>query len=221
MGVEVQEKKAKAKDLVTIEFKGKPGKITLRSHTDINKQPFEFKNKEGEAIAYTLDRTQQFDLNDPFEKKIVQGFRNHPIFGKALIITSKLEKAKETVSKYDLMEAAGNLVKNMGPGISSFARVLGVHVKGLEDVEIKARLLEVCKNEPQKILDLKKDPNYGIRVLLIEGISVGVFTRRDGIYMYGTTSLGSTEPLAIEWLKTNVDLQPALRKEVDGKMKYA
>jgi hypothetical protein len=208
-----------AKDLVTISFKDKPGKITLRDHTNIKGDDYVLTNSKGESTSYTLDRTQQFDLSKPFDAKIVEGFRNHPIFGKALVIKSRTAEAKKVVVTYDLMEAAGTFIKKMGAGVGSFARVLGVHVNGLDPIEIKARLLEIAMKDPQRILDLKEDPNFALRVLLIEGLSVGVFTRREGIYMYGTTSLGSTEPLAIEWLSKNTDLTPALRKEVDGKLK--
>lgn len=209
------------KDLVTIGFKDpkKGGRIVLRSHKRKDGTHFKFTDEFGDLTAFTLDRLRVFDPSNKQDAKIIDGFRHHPVYAKHLVITSKVESAKQTVEKVDMLEKAFDTVKKMGKSAPSFARVLGIHVVGLSDIEVKAKLFEIAQADPKKIIDVESDPLYSHRVLLHDGLACNVFLRREGVFFYGETAIGNNEPQAIQWMQENGDLLVGIDKEIQVRLK--
>jgi hypothetical protein len=211
---------SKSRELVRISFKSpRGGAVTLRDYTKPDGTLFKLVDPNTrEPTAYQLTSMKEFDLTRPFEKQVVEGFRNHPIFAGMLNFVSLQDEAKEVVDEFELSLEAGNIVKALGKSASSMLRIFGVNVVKLTELEQKAMLLRIAKDTPKRIIALKEDPLYAYRVLLFDGKAAGVFSNDGGVWAFKGQPIGSTDEMAVQWIAENKDIMTVVKSEVTNKL---
>ena len=64
-------------------------------------------------------------------------------------------------------------------------------------------------------LDLN-DADASFKIFIKNCIDADVFSRVNGVYKYGTTTIGLTEDQSIMWLKDNADIMALLKNQLRG-----
>lgn len=204
---------------VRISFKKKNGNIVLRDYNKKDGKRFYLKDVNGDPTTFTLTRTQEFDTSDKFQAAIVEGFRNHSIYAPLLNIIGLEDEAAAYVKLTDKRDIAVKTIKGLGTGARGFARALGINLGRMSELQLMAALLKKAEATPDRIIELKNDPNLVKHILLLEGKEAGIFEEKNGVWYHGQHPMGQSLKAAIAWLDENSDLITGLQKEVAGMLK--
>lgn len=203
---------------VRISFRKRNGNIVLRDYNMADGKRFKLVDENKEPTTYTLSRTMEFDTSNPFHAKLVEGFKNHPVYAPLLNIVGLEDEAEEYVRLSDRRQNAVKIIKGLGTGARGFARALGINLGRMSELQLTAKLLKKAEETPDRIIELKSDPNLVKHILLLEGKEAGVFEEKNGLWYHGGNPMGQSLKAAIAWLSENSDLIPSFQKEVDGKL---
>ena len=55
-----------------------------------------------------------------------------------------------------------------------------------------------------------------IKIFIRKCMAKDLFTRVNGVYKYGTTTIGLTEDQTVQWVKDNADIHALLKNELRG-----
>jgi hypothetical protein len=156
------------------------------------------------------------DINDEDHKRIHEFLKDHPLIrGKFTITDTKAQQediAKESLLKAEAITKASEIQDSE---LKDLAILTGID-KDLENKIIKAKLIQLSNNQPQKFLDLINDVDKQHRVFLKKALDKKVLTKVNGIWKHGTMSIGMTDDQAILWLKDNGDVYAILKAQVRG-----
>lgn len=115
------------------------------------------------------------------------------------------EKAAEkSISKKLLRHKAETLI--LGDNSSNYpsrALLLGVNMNGDHPSVIQDYLLTMAEQSPAKVIGIYESHDISVRLLLLKAQDKGVIVIDNGLYRYGTISLGMTEESCVAWLLDN------------------
>jgi hypothetical protein len=208
--------------LVEIRLKDpkKTGTITVRGYKEVNGQHRPYVDQYGQNRIMKISKTLFLDMVSTDDRLTLQQVANHPIYikgqWKSLVIVNHEAAAEKLVSDKDSEARAMGIIQKLeGEDLKDFARVLLVTVKpGSSDRILKSVIYEKAAEDPKGILKEWDNPLREHKALLRKGIEKGVFTNRQGRYLFKDQLMGTSFDLATDWIKENEDLMPQLRKEI-------
>lgn len=196
------------------------GSITLRGYTGKDGAYRPYVDKYGNERVYKFARTVYLDMNKEDDRLTLQAVVNHPIYidgpRPVLVVVNHENDADEFVALKDNEALAGKIIADLkGSELKDFARVLLITVKpGSSDMVIKRAIYEKAETNPGEILNEWNDENRELKVILRKGLETQMFIFRQGRYTFDGQLMGTTPDIAVDWLKTNEDLIPSMRKQL-------
>tara|TARA_R110000824_G_scaffold67836_6_gene175646 strand:- start:29080 stop:29760 length:681 start_codon:yes stop_codon:yes gene_type:complete len=187
-----------------------------------------YKNKKGKLIelvdpnGITTTGYEMFqavlslDLNDEDDKRVFDFLKDHPLIMKGFSIEDMSEKenkqAELALAKADSVTAAATLSKKE---IENLCRLIGLNGDWDDNIR-KAKVISFASDNPTRFLDYLNDADASFKIFIKNCIDADVFSRVNGVYKYGTTTIGLTEDQSIMWLKDNADIMALLKNQLRG-----
>jgi len=114
------------------------------------------------------------------------------------------ESTRRVTRKKQILQAS-NFIMNDERGYEGrvlIARVLGRNMNNQPNSVVEDYLLSVAEKTPEKIIDCYTGGDLNLRMLFIQARENKVIVKRNGLYMYGeSTVLGTTDDAVIDWMK--------------------
>ena len=156
------------------------------------------------------------DINDEDHKRIYEFLKDHPLIkGKFTITDTKAQQedmAKESLLKAEAITKASEIQDSE---LKDLAILTGID-KNLENKIIKAKLIQLSNDQPQRFLDFINDVDKQHRIFLKKALNKKALTKVNGVWKHGSMSIGLTDDQAILWLKDNGDVYAILKAQVRG-----
>ncbi len=141
------------------------------------------------------------------------------------------KRIRQEVSRADEIYKALHLVNNDDETSLKYrAAIMGEH--GFEDTDYGHLLKTIAQSNPRRIINAYNQSNFGIRLIVLKGLELGVIYTEDGIYRTGKhIVLGVSEEVAISKLaesknskilqevQDNIELKEKELKEANEKSK--
>ncbi len=187
-----------------------------------------YKNKRGKLIelidpnGITTTGYEMFqavlslDLNDADDKRIYNFLVDHPLINKGFAIEDLSEKenkqAEVALAKADSVTAAATLSKKE---IENLCRLIGLNGDWDDNIR-KAKVISYASDNPTRFLNFLNDADAPLKIFIKDALDANIFFKVNGVYKYGTSSIGLTEDQAILWLKDNADIHALLKNQLRG-----
>lgn len=114
-------------------------------------------------------------------------------------------EVSKKINRRELVHKAESFIFDDEKGASGRifrARLLGKNMKSAPDYDVKEYLLDIAKNDPQRIIDVYTGSDTSIRLLIIEAREKHVITIKNKVYLYADDIvLGVTEDAVLAYLK--------------------
>ena len=175
-----------------------------------------YKNAKGKLIelidpnGITLTGYEMFqavlslDLKDEDDKRVFDFLKDHPLIRKGFSIEDMSEKenkqAEIALAKADSVTAAAMLSKKE---IENICRLIGLNGDWDDNIR-KAKVISYASDHPP------------FKIFIKNCIDKNIFERVNGVYKYGSTTIGLTEDQTIMWLKDNADIMALLKNQLRG-----
>lgn len=167
-----------------------------------------------------FNAVKSFDINDEDDKKVVDFLREHPLVNNGQFILEDLsakenEKAEESLLKADSVTAAAKLSKKE---IEDLCRLIGLNGDWDDNIR-KAKIISYASDNPKRFMDALNDKDASIKIFIKSCLDKEIFSKVNGVYKYGTLSIGLTEDQAVLWVKDNADIHALLKNQLRGNKK--
>ncbi len=179
-----------------------------RKHTllDINGDPMEF---EMRSPAMSLD------IDDDHENTIYQWLKNNPsTLGKITIKDTIETQIVATENMIASAEAIQIAIAMSNAELKDFAKLTGIRTKDNSIEFIKAQIIKMANDNPEKFQGIMNDRDKDYRVFIEKAIDADLLAFRNGTYKYNKETIGLNDDAVIIWLKENKDIYALLRKEL-------
>jgi len=157
------------------------------------------------------------DINDEYDNRVYKFLENHPLvvggqFFLEDLSAEESKKAEESLAKADAVTAAAMLSKKE---IEDICHLIGLNGDWDDNIR-KAKVIAYANDNPKRFLEVKADGDAPIKIFIKKCLAKDMFARVNGVYKYGTTTIGLTEDQAVQWVKDNADIHALLKKELRG-----
>lgn len=128
------------------------------------------------------------------------------------------KQAEKSVSKRLLRHKAEKLVlDDNASNYPSRALLLGVNMNGDHPTVIQDYLLTMAEQAPAKVIGIYESHDVSVRLLLLKAQEKGVIKIDNGLYRYGTISLGMTEESCVAWMldTANKNVMESIERDVN------
>lgn len=169
-----------------------------------------YQRAEWEAIKncdlIAPDRYAKNDKGDYLIDGTVDTKSTKPRYGVAELYIDRpgFESTRRVTRKKQILQAS-NFIMNDVRGYEGrvlIARVLGRNMNNQPNSVVEDYLLSVAEKTPEKIIDCYTGGDLNLRMLFIQARENKVIIKRNGLYMYGeSTVLGTTDDAVIDWMK--------------------
>tara|TARA_R110002096_G_scaffold17667_7_gene61004 strand:- start:3779 stop:4438 length:660 start_codon:yes stop_codon:yes gene_type:complete len=156
-----------------------------------------------------------FDLNDTHDKKVHDWLKSYPGIELQLIFEDTIEQ--EMVSTEKMIESAEAIqlaVAMSDKDVRDFAKLTGIRIKDNSIEFIKAQVIKLANDNPNKFSSIVNDRDKDYRVFIENAIDAKKFVFVNGAYKYNTEVVGLTEDQVVLWLKENKEIHALLKKEM-------
>jgi hypothetical protein len=156
------------------------------------------------------------NINEENDKKVYDFLKNHPLIKNGFTITDTRAK-EEKIAENSLLtaEAVTKASAIQDSELKDVAILTGIN-RNLEDKIIKAKLIQLSNDQPQRFLDFINDVDKQHRVFLKKALDKKALTKVNGVWKHGSMSIGLTDDQTILWLKNNGDVYAILKAQVRG-----
>jgi hypothetical protein len=156
------------------------------------------------------------DINDEDHKRIYEFVKDHPLIPNKFTITdTKAQQEKMAEDSLLKAEAITKASEIQDSELKDLAILTGIN-RDLEDKIIKAKLIQLSNDQPQRFLDFINDVDKQHRVFLKKALDKKALTKVNGVWKHGSMSIGLTDDQTILWLKNNGDVYAILKAQVRG-----
>jgi len=187
-----------------------------------------YKNKKGKimelidpnGIALTgyemFQAVVSLDINDEDDRRIYDFLKDHPLIHRGFtledISAQENAQAEVALAKADSVTAAATLSKKE---IDNLCRLIGLNGDWDDNIR-KAKIISYASDNPQRFLDYLNDADAPIKLFIKDCLDANIFLKVNGVYKYGTSSIGLNEDQAILWVKDNADIHALLKNQLRG-----
>jgi len=178
---------------------------------DINDEEYEFVLRSPAVV---------FDLSDPYDKRVHDWLKGYPGVSQHLIFEDTIEQ--EMISTDKMIESAEAIQIAVGMSekdIKDFAKLTGIRVKDNSIEFVKAQVIKLANDDPNKFSRIINDRDKDYRVFIENAIDKKLMAFTNGTYKYNRETIGLNEDQVVLWLKDNKDIHALLRKEMSGNKK--
>jgi hypothetical protein len=196
LGSSYKDKKDKGKRKVLLDVNGEPEIFIMRSP----------------AIV--------FDISDELDLNRYTWLKNYPNINSKLVFEDTIEK--EMVNTEKMIESAESIqiaVAMTDKEVLDFCKLTGIRTKDNSIEFIKAQVIKLANDDPNKFSRIINDRDKDYRVFIEHAIDAKMINFVNGTYKYNTETIGLTEDQVVQWLKDNKDIHALLRKEMSGNKK--
>jgi hypothetical protein len=194
--------------------------IELNPNGTYKFQKIEVRNRRLFTLANEQDAKEWHVVQHHFN---VAGSLNAGAITNFKVFDANIEAEKE-IAKFNISLMAGEIVRNMSVSkMQSFGRLFSLDPLINSDMVIKAKLLEVCMKEPQKILDANRNTDFtNVKEVFYRALSFAEITRdvQRG-YMFRHQPLGYTVDAAVIEMMKDMKLVHVLDQMSKEKEKIA
>ena len=157
------------------------------------------------------------DLNDEYDKRVFDFLKDHPLVKGGNFVLEDLSAnernaAEMSLAKADAVTAAATLSKKE---IEDLCHLIGLHGDWDDNIR-KAKIIGYASDNPKRFLDALDDKDAPIKIFIRKCLSKDIFARVNGVYKYGTATIGLTEDQAVLWVKDNADIHALLKNQLRG-----
>jgi hypothetical protein len=126
---------------------------------------------------------------------------------------------EERLSKKELILTASFEVQSLSADAKvQICRLLGISVTHMSPKEISSFLYDKAENMPQKILSMINDKDAEAKILVFDLIEAKVIQKDEetGVYLYGTSKIGTKINSVISWINDpeNAQIVTEMRKDM-------
>lgn len=192
----------------------KDGEMVL-NNTELNDPAAQYFIPEDMDIVITDGTT--FDLNNPLQNNMWKAIRDSELIaptrdarnenGDLVIDGNKKrygiaefyvdipgEDSERAVSKKMKITKAWTYIENDSASARlTKCKLLGKDMRYAATPEVTEYLYDRAERNPDEIIDLYTSGDIALRLLIIDAREKGIIIKKDGMFMYSTTPLGSTE----------------------------
>lgn len=175
----------------------------------------------GERMEFVMRTTATvFDINDEYDKQVYTWLKNYPNINSMLIFEDTIQQEMVNTDKMIVSAEAIQIAVGMSDKeILDFCKLTGIRTKDNSIEFIKAQVIKMANDDPNKFSRIINDRDKDYRVFIEHAIDAKLINFVNGTYKYNTETIGLTEDQVVQWLKDNKDIHALLRKEMSGNKK--
>lgn len=192
-----------------------------------------------EDLEIKVEDGTTFDLDNPLQRSKWEAIKNSPLIapergardakGNLLIDGDKKrygiaelwvevpgEESEKRVKKTKKIVMAQNFIlEDSLDGMLVKCKLLGKNMSNAPSSDVTDFLLSKASSQPDLIIDLYTGQDTQLRLLLVEALNKRVVYIKDGVFLYGDTILGVTEPAVLLFFKdiANREILASIRRE--------
>jgi len=175
----------------------------------------------GEEMEFTMTSPSiVFDISDEYDNQVFTWLKNYPNITQDLIFEDTIEQ--EMVSTEKMIESAEAIQIAVGmtdKEVLDFCKLTGIRTKDNSIEFIKAQVIKLANDNPNKFSKIINDRDKDYRVFIESAIEEKILNFVNGTYKYNTETIGLTEDQVVLWLKDNKDIHALLKKELSSTKK--
>jgi len=175
----------------------------------------------GEEMEFTMTSPSiVFDISDEYDNQVFTWLKNYPNISQDLIFEDTIEQ--EMVSTEKMIESAEAIQIAVGmtdKEVLDFCKLTGIRTKDNSIEFIKAQVIKLANDNPNKFSKIINDRDKDYRVFIESAIDEKILNFVNGTYKYNTETIGLTEDQVVLWLKDNKDIHALLKKELSSTKK--
>ena len=103
--------------------------------------------------------------------------------------------------------------------VRDFAKLTGIRVKDNSIEFVKAQVIKLANDNPNKFSRIINDRDKDYRVFIENAIDCKMMIFTNGTYKYNKETIGINEDQVVVWLKENKDVHALMRKEMSSTKK--
>ncbi len=112
------------------------------------------------------------------------------------------QESEKTVNKKREINRAWTYISNdSADGRLTKCKLLGKNMRNAPTPDVEAFLYEMAEKNPKQIIDLYTNGDTALRLLFIDARDKQVIKKKDGLFIYADTILGSSEEAVIYFFK--------------------
>ena len=176
------------------------------------------KDINGDEVEFVMRSTATvFDISDEHDLHTYEWLKNYPGINQHLIFEDTIQQ--EMISTEKIVESAEAIqiaVSMTDKEILDFCKLTGIRTKDNSTEFIKAQVIKMASDDPNKFSRIINDRDKDYRVFIENAIEAKLINFVNGTYKYNTETIGLTEDQVVQWLKDNKDIHALLRSEMSG-----
>ena len=158
------------------------------------------------------------DINDEDSKRVYDFLKNHPLIkgGKFAVEDLRANEEKNAESAIETADAVVIASKLNTKEYRDMARLLGISTD-FDDHLLKAKVIQSASTNPSRFLSIYNDEEKDYRIFIKNAQESKHISFVNGVWKYGSNTLGLAIDQAIVWFKDNPDIYALIKQDLrDG-----
>lgn len=162
------------------------------------------------------------NIDDEYDKRIYDFLVDHPFITANKhyeLIDTKANIKKQATSILKSAEAVQVATSIKDNELSDLRKLFGIG-EGFDDEIVKAKLIQMAGQAPDRFLQIYKDADKSYRVFLKKALDKKVIQKVNDVWKHNNYTLGISDEHAIAWLKDNPEVYAVMKNQIrNGKPK--
>jgi len=162
------------------------------------------------------------DIDNEYDKRIYDFLLDHPFITENKnyeLIDTKANIKKQATSILKAAEAVQIATTIKDNELADLTKLFGIG-EGFDDDIIKAKLIQMAGQAPDKFLEIYRDADKSYRVFLKNALDKKVIQKVNDVWKHNNYTLGISDEHAIAWLKDNSEVYAVMKNQIrNGKPK--
>ncbi len=158
------------------------------------------------------------NIDDEYDKRIYDFLLDHPFITANKhyeLIDTKANIKKQATSILKSAEAVQVATSIKDNELSDLTKLFGIG-DGFDDEIVKAKLIQMAGQSPDRFLEIYKDADKPYRVFLKKALEKKVIQKVNDVWKHNNYTLGISDEHAIAWLKDNSEVYAVMKNQVRG-----
>jgi bifunctional DNA-binding transcriptional regulator/antitoxin component of YhaV-PrlF toxin-antitoxin module len=164
------------------------------------------------------------DIDNEYDKRIYDFLLDHPFIIENKhyeLIDTKANVKRQADSILKAAEAVQVATSIKDNELTDLTKLFGIG-EGFDDEIIRAKLIQMAGQAPDKFLEIYRDADKSYRVFLKKALGKKVIQKVNDVWKHNNYTLGISDEHAIAWLKDNPEVYAVMKNQVrNGKPKSA
>jgi bifunctional DNA-binding transcriptional regulator/antitoxin component of YhaV-PrlF toxin-antitoxin module len=158
------------------------------------------------------------NIDDEYDKRIYDFLLEHPFILQNKhyeLIDTKANVKKQADSILKSAEAVQVATGIKDNELSDLTKLFGIG-DGFDNDIVRAKLIQMAGQAPDRFLEIYKDADKSYRVFLKKALEKKVIQKVNDVWKHNNYTLGISDEHAIAWLKENSDVYAIMKNQVRG-----